>query len=249
MLDHAAMRQLSQAYDPYAPLTERDVLAQLGNPSPGEIIDTALAGLASGDRNVRVLMLRVLKGQSGPKAMQGILSGLNDPKRRVREVAIKSSATYQPYPEITDRLKAMVADEHETRRLRTLALQALAGGVGTLANDLTASAAQALETLVKIDTYRTGILFKLLQLDLTAPVETLLREFVATGTKEEAVMATRALCGFRVVNLGHFEPGGAAQRYVTDTCEIAAGRVWYWVKREQYAALLAGQVPPAAPNG
>lgn len=248
MLSHEAMRQLSRAYDPDARVAERDVLAQLGDPSPDEIIDTALAGLGSADRNVRVLMLRVLKGQSGPRAMQGILAGLNDPKRRVREVAIKASANVRAYPEITERLKAMVADEHETRRIRGLALDALVGvgGGSPLGIELTASDVQALESLAQVDAWRTGVLLGLLQLDLSPQVEALLREFVRTGSKEEAVMATRALCGFRVANLGQFAAHGAVQHYVTATCELAAGRVWYWVKRDQYPALLAGQVPDSS---
>jgi hypothetical protein len=245
MLDHETMRRLSRAYDPYASVTEHDILGQIGNPSPTEIIDTALAGLASDDRNLRVLMLRVLKGQSGPRAMQGILAGLNDPKRRVREVAIKSSADFHSYPEITDRLKAMVADEHETRRIRNFALNSLAGA-GSLLNDLTATDVRALESLAKIDAYRAEILFGLLKLDLTAPVEDLLHTFVANGAPHEAVMATRALCGFRVVNLGQFEPYSAVQKYIVDTCEVASGRVWYWVKREHYAALISGQLPPSS---
>src|SRR5512136_1551037 len=141
MLTHDAMRQLSRAYDPYAPSAEQDVLALLGNPSREEIIDTALAGLSSDNRNLRVLMLRVLKGQSGPRAMQGILAGLDDPKRRVREVAIKSSANFHSYPEITDRLKAIGADEHETRRIRNFALNSLAGA-GSLLSELTDSDVQ-----------------------------------------------------------------------------------------------------------
>jgi HEAT repeat protein len=243
MLNHDAMRQLRQAYDPYSPLTERDVLARLGNPSRQAIVDAALAGLTSDDRNVRVLMLRVLAGQSGPEAMRGILAGLNDPKRRVREVAIKSSASFHDYAEITDWLKAMVADEHETSRIRRLALDSLAGGPEPLVGNLTAGDAQALESLARIDAYRSEILFGLLRLDLTERVEELLREFVKNGTREEAVTATRALCGYRVVNLGQFEGHDMVQRYVTENCEIAAGRVCYWVRRDHYAALVSGRVP------
>jgi hypothetical protein len=243
MLDHDAMRLLRDAYMPYSPVSERDVLEQLGNPSQDEIVESALAGLASDDRNVRVLMLRVLSGQSGFRAMRGIVAGLNDPKRRVREVAIKSSTNFHDYPEVTERLRAMAADEHETRRIRLFALISLAGGVGPLVSDLTAGDVRALESLAKLDAYRSTVLFGLLRLDLTETVEDLLREFVKTGTKDEAVMATRALCGYRVVNLGHFETGSAVQKYVIETCEIAAGRVWYWVKRDQYDALVSGKLP------
>jgi hypothetical protein len=244
MLNHDAMRQLREAYGPHSPLSERDVLEQLGNPSQDEIVDSALAGLASDDRNVRVLMLRVLGRQSGCRAMRGILTGLSDPKRRVREVAIRSSRSFRDYPEITDRLSAMVTDECETRRIRGLALRSLAGVGGPLVSKLPTGAAQALISLARSDTYRTGILICLLHLDLTEHVEDLLREIVRNGTKDEAVMATRALCGYRVVNLGQLETNPAVRRYVTESCDIAAGSVLYWVKRDEYGALLSGQLPP-----
>src|SRR5688500_1226334 len=70
MLSLAAMRQLRDAYHPHRPLSEKAVFDRVGNPTPDEIIETALAGLKSEDRNVRVLMLRVLKGQTGEKAMR-----------------------------------------------------------------------------------------------------------------------------------------------------------------------------------
>lgn len=242
MLDNDAMRLLRQAYDPYSPVKESEALAQLGNPSSDEIVEAALAGMRSEDRNVRVLMLRVLKGQSGPKAMQGILAGLNDTKRRVRAVAIGSSVGFHGYPEITDRLRAIALDEHETRRIRRLALDALTGTAGSPAGELTANHIHALHVLAQNDAYRSGLLFRLLLLDLTGPVEELLREFVASGTREEAVMATRGLCGYRVVNLGQFE-SEQTRAYITHMCELAAGRVWYWVKREQYANLVSGRLP------
>jgi hypothetical protein len=236
------MRRLRDATMPYSPVSEGDVLEQLGNPSQDEIVDSALAGLAGDDRNVRVLMLRVLSGQSGSRAMRGIVAGLNDPKRRVREVAIKSSSNFHDYPEVTERLRAMAADEHETRRIRGLALRSLAGGVEPLVGDLTPGDARALESLARLDAYRSRVLVSLLRLDLTETVEDLLREYVKTGTKDEAVMATRALCGYRVVNLGQFEAGSAVQKHVAETCEIAAGRVWYWVRRDQYDALVSGEL-------
>ena len=240
MLSLDAMRALREVYPPQA---EAEVLARLGNPTREAIIETALAGMTSEDRNVRVLMLRVLAGQSGPHAMQGILIGLNDPMRRVREVAIKSSAPYHEFPEITARLRAMVVDEAETRRIRGFALNALTGQTGEWINELTEGDAQALQTLAEVESLRMGVLFGLLRLELTPRVADLLRDFVTNGSKEEAVMATRALCGFRVMNLGSVDNHPAAKEYVAAHCDIAAGRVWYWVPRAHYAGLLAGQVP------
>jgi hypothetical protein len=246
MLNRDAMRQLRGAYSSHPVRSESEVLEQLGNPSQDEIVNCALAGLASDDRNVRVLMLRVLSRQSGPKGMRGILTGLSDPKRRVREVAIRSSPNYHAYPEITDRLGAMVTDERETRRIRGIALRTLVLGAGPRVSTLPAGAAQALGSLAESEAHRTGILIGLLHLDLTEHVERLLREFVENGTKEEAVMATRALCGYRVLNLGQLETNPAVRKYVIETCDIAAGRVIYWVKRDEYDALVAGRLPSVA---
>ena len=64
-------------------------------------------------------------------------------------------------------------------------------------------------------------------LDLVHPRA--LRYVIETGTKEEAVAATRALCGFKVVNLGAVPP--AERRRVARTHELAQGRVFYWVPR------------------
>lgn len=243
MLDDSAMRQLKQAYDAGSPAVENEVLEQLGNPSRDEIVEAALAGMRSEDRNVRVLMLRVLRHQPGPRAMQGILAGLNDAKRRVRMVAIASSAGFHRYPEITDRLEAIALDEHEIRRIRRFALDSLASSAGSSADELTDSHLNALRMIAKSDAHRSALLFRLLHLDLTEPVETLLRDFVANGTREEAVMATRGLYGYRVANLGHFA-SEQTRDYIVQTCELAVEYVSYWIKREQYADLLAGRLPP-----
>lgn len=244
MLTPDAMRQLREAYNPHTPVTEQDVLASLGNPAVDEIIDTALEMLKSTDRNLRVLSLRVLGQQSGAKAMQGILTGLTDSQRRVRTVAIKCSANFHDHPAITDCLKAIVGDDNEKRKIRNHALSALTASIGPLMGTLSAGDVAALQALAQVEANRSQILLGLLRLDLSDHVEGLLREFVQVGSKEEAVLATRALCGYRVVNLGDFGPEGAVQKHIRATCEIAAGQVWYWVKRDDYPALRAGQVPP-----
>src|SRR5438105_8411028 len=53
-----------------------------------------LPHLDSDDRNIRVAALRVLASTDGPDAVTGILRGLDDPVKRVREVAAKSSAGF-----------------------------------------------------------------------------------------------------------------------------------------------------------
>ncbi|MBZ0301133.1 MAG: hypothetical protein K8J31_15405 [Anaerolineae bacterium] len=244
MLSMEAMQQLREAYLPYWPVMEADVLDQLGQPTRDEIIETALAGMQSQDRNVRVLMLRVLVGQSGAQAMQGILAGLDDPARRVRSVAIKSSGNYLEFPEITNRLQAIITDESEKRKHREQALQVLAVFGARTIGYLTEAMAETLETLAQTEKYRWQILFGLARLDLTDRIEDLLRAFVQDGSKAEAVMATRALCGYRIVHIDELSADKAAQSHVMQTCELAAGRVFYWITRAEYDQL-TGQQPSA----
>lgn len=118
MLSLDVMRKLRDAYDPYSGVSEADALRQIGNPTRNAIIDTALEGLRSEDRNVRVLMLRVLAGQSGERAMLGILAGLGDAERRVRETAIKSCGNFGAQPAVTARLTEIVMDDAEKSRIR-----------------------------------------------------------------------------------------------------------------------------------
>jgi len=241
MLTMEAMRRLRDAYAPYPRVTVDAVMDEIGHPTREAIIETALAGMNSPDRNVRVLMLRVLAAQSGEAAAEGILAGLGDPKRRVRLVAIRSSRNYLSFPQITARLEAIVTDEAEKRKIREQALGVLAGQRDALVDDLSETAAGALKTLAQTGKYRWQILFNLTRLDLTSPVENLLKAFVADGSKAEAIMATRALCGFRVVHIDQFEGDEAARRHIVQSCELAAGRMFYWVPRAEYDRLLGRQ--------
>ena len=43
--------------------------------------------------------------------------------------------------------------------------------------------------------------------------------------RKKAVMATRALCGYRVIHLGAFEGAPDIQTQIKQTCYVAAGRV------------------------
>ncbi|MEM7030802.1 MAG: hypothetical protein AAF629_14645 [Chloroflexota bacterium] len=233
------MEKLRAAYRRHESADETAILQEIGNPSKDEIIDSALAGLKSENRNVRVLMLRVLAGQSGQKAMQGILLGLQDEKRRVKDVAIKSCHHFLAFPEITQRLEALAVDDQEHRKIRQGAIHCLTGhnaGISPL-QELPEAAMSAIEMLVKNDTQRSEILFRLLFLDLNERVEMLLKDFVAHGSKEEAVMATRALCGYRVIHIVEFEGHPLLIKQVEQTCEVAAGRTYYWIKRDEFAEL------------
>ena len=245
MLSLEAMREIKNAYATDSAAIEA-VSERLGNPTPDEVVDTAFTGMGSDDRNVRVLMLHILKQQSGEKAMRGVVAGLSDPMRRVRSVAVMSSGSYLHFPEITTRLQEMVTDEREKRKIRSQALSMLAGaaqvGISQQAKlDLSQTATAALQTLAQTERYRFGILFGLLRLDLTERVEELLREFVKDGTKAEAIMATRALCGFRVIHIDSFSYDKAIQKHILHTCELAAGRMFYWMPRAEYDLLRAKQ--------
>ena len=57
-----------------------------------------------------------------------------------------------------------------------------------------------------------------------------LRYVVDNGTRAEAIAATRALCGFKVANLGAF-PDPDERRRISHTCEPASGRAFFWVPR------------------
>ena len=162
MLSIEDMRKLRDAYFPHLPSSEDEILAELGNPSREEIVDTALAGMQSEDRNIRVLMLRVLKYHPGDRAMEGILRGLKDKKRRAKSVALDGCRSFLHYPEITSRLEAMVNDESEHRKIRRGALGCLASlGATDFMKD----------TLSKHENIREGVLLNLLTLDLSDKAE------------------------------------------------------------------------------
>ncbi len=155
----------------------------------------------------------------------------------MRETAIKSCGNFGAHPAVTARLTEIVTDDAEKTRIRRFALDWLARATGTSKNGLANAAADALRDLAKIPRCRSEILFRLLQMDADDNVEGLLREFVRDGSKDEAVMATRALCGYRVIHLGAFEGAPDIQSRIKQTCEVAAGRVYFWMKREEYEAL------------
>jgi hypothetical protein len=142
-----------------------------------------------------------------------------------------SSRLYLDDPHVISRLQEMVEDESEKSRIRNQALQALAGHFPHQpeAPRVPEEAVRALEIMAKADKYRSSVLWSLLQMDLTEEVESLLRAFVKEGSRDEAVMATRALCGYRVVNIGALDE--EQRKRVVENNERAAGRVFYWVKR------------------
>ena len=105
----------------------------------------ALAGMAERDRNLRVLMLRVLQHQRGDTAMRAVLAGLNDEARRVCAVAIQASGNYLGYPGRLSRgWRAIARDSSLKRKLRRRALSMLAGDEGRQPGDLRPAQFEAL---------------------------------------------------------------------------------------------------------
>lgn len=204
--------------------TKADLQRLLEDPSP-EGLPAAMRALDSSDRNLRVLALRVLRRIGGKGAVPGILRGLSDPKRRVRHVAARCSAAFGGHAEVAARLREIVEDETEKLKIRRDAVAALAQ------TPVEESEVGVLKELMQADKFRASVLLWLLQAELSEGVEELLREFVSGGSKQEAVMATRALCGYRIVNLGNIDT--PRKRELVSDAEPAAGRVLYWVKREK----------------
>lgn len=191
-------------------------------------IRRALEALKSSDRNVRVRALHTLATMPGDESAEGILLGLRDSKRRVRHTAVKLSSAYTFCAKIVERLKELSEDSLEKPKIRRAALVSL---INCSAPDLPSTPAlDAVGALVKSAELRSAILLGLLQRDLSPGISKLLENFVRDGSKEEAVAATKALCGFRVVNLGSLSDD-QSRTTVRQTCELAAGSVFYWVPR------------------
>jgi hypothetical protein len=188
--------------------------------------EEALEAIKSQDRNMRVRALRAAFAEAKPKGAEVILAGLADSKRRVREVALKSSKPFLGDRRVVERIAAMVEDETELHRIRDKALFALGGGFPK-AGRMPEPAISALRSLAAVDTYRAAVLGRLVRISLTPEVEALLKEYVRSGTKDEAVAATRALCGYRLVNWGKARPADLAAAGA-----VHAGGVDYWIRRD-----------------
>lgn len=225
MLTSEELAQLNEAH-----LQLERKLIELGRPVPDEIVQSALAGMTSPDRNQRVLMLRTLARYPAVEASTGILAGLNDGERRVRGVAIQSSRCFLHFPKITQCLAVMATDESEKRKIRRRALGVLSGvdgrpQIGTLPQP----AVDELAILMGDEEYRQSILMGLLQIKLSPSVEELLQHFIQDGAEDEQKLATKALAGYKMVNLGLFDEPERSQ--IAQQCELAMGRVFYWVQR------------------
>ena len=231
MLRIGDLEKLRQAYSVNSDVTLVEVMRQLGDPSDQAIATFAAKQMSHSDRNVRVLALRVLAHQRGEVAMRGVLVGLHDEKRRVCAVAIQASANCLADEEVVARLEEIARDKGQKRKLRRRALSMLAGDEGRLQNDLTPAAAAALRRMMVEREYRFAIVFGLVRLELTARVRALLEEFARSTDGGLRRMAQRALRGELVVHIGRYEADKEMQRLIMETCEVAHGRMYYWLPR------------------
>jgi len=229
------LERLREAYSVYSDVSLADALRQIGDPSDEAIVDFAVQQMSHSDRNVRVLALRVLAHQRGEVAMRGLLAGLNDETRRVSAVAIQACPRYLEYEDIVLRLEAIVRDSRLKRKLRRRALSMLSGNEGGLRGDLTPAVSAALGRLMAEREYRFAIVFGLARLDLRARVKLILEDFAASEEAPQRRMADRALRGERVIHIDGYAADEATQRRIMASCDIAHGRMYYWLPREDIA--------------
>jgi len=197
----------------------------VGSDAPTVRADEVLPHLDSEDRNVRVAALRALACSEGPAAVDGILRGLDDSVKRVREVAAKSAPRFVSDSRVVARLRQAVERE-ETGSARP-AMDVLSGTPNSpYALIEIEPIADALAALVDHPRYRWRALLALLRArHLTPELTALLRTFVRDGTKEEAVFATRRLDGFRVAHDAELVGDTEVRR----NADRAWGNVYYWI--------------------
>jgi hypothetical protein len=185
-------------------------LAKLGGSD--EVVSAALVAVSDGDRNVRVRALWALWLFPDDRATAAVLAALSDPVRRVREVAMKVAAPHHvASPEVVARLQAIAESEAEVGRLRRLAFFVLSSWATRVA--LPDVAEGAMLSLLSGEQFRTPILVRLCKATTQTPASrAVLHEIVRTGTKEEAVMATRALAGQVLVRVDGWLPADVRQR-------------------------------------
>ncbi|MCY3779050.1 MAG: hypothetical protein OXG78_01960 [Chloroflexi bacterium] len=231
MLSISGFQTLRQAYSAHDDLTLGEALERIGRPSVETLVDSAVSHMSSRDRNVRVLMLRVLRHQQGELAMPGVLAGLHDETRRVCAVAIQACPNYLAYPQIVARLEEIALDARLKRKLRRRALSMLTGNEGRWQGDLTPPVFAALKRLMLVEEHRFTILFGLARLDSTPRITMLLEEFARSDDVRERDIARRALDGERVIHIDAYTSDPALHRQITQTREIAHGRMYYWLPR------------------
>lgn len=231
MLSISDFETLRCAYSAYDGLTLDEAMDQIGKPAVESLVDSAVAQMSSEDRNVRVLMLRILRHQQGAAAMRGVLAGLHDETRRVCAAAIQACPNYLAFGEIVTRLEELALDERLKRKLRRRALSMLAGNEGRMKGDITLPVDASLRRLMTRDELRFTILFGLVRLDSALRITALLEDFARSGDVREHGIARRALDGERVMHIDAYRSDQALHRRIMRDCEIANGRMFYWLPR------------------
>ncbi len=231
MLGISDLKKLRDAYSLHSDATSAETLRQIGNPSDQAIVAFAVNQMSQSDRNLRVLALRVLAHQRGEAAMRGVLAGLLDETRRVCASAIQACPNFLDNEAIVARLEDITRDGNVKRKLRRRALSMLAGDEGRLRGDLTLPVAATLRRLMAKPDWRYPILFGLVQLELTPAVKSILEDFARSNDEAERAMARRALAGERVVHIDRFANDDVKRRRIMASCDIAQGRMYYWLPR------------------
>ena len=226
-----------------------EAMAELGA-AEDEVVAVAADAMASRDRNVRVKAVWVLSLYADPQATAAVVRALGDPVRRVREVALKAVRPHHvDSPEVWRAVQEIADAEDETNRLRQHAFFLLSESV--VRDRLPEVAEATLRSLLDSDRYRASLLHRLCWSGRhTAASRDLLREFVRTGSKDEAVMATRALCGQRLMRVDGWLPADLRQR-VRDRYDAApdvhGGVPLCWIPAADADALAREVGQPHAP--
>lgn len=224
-------RALRHAYESGDELRLAAALDNLSLPSEEALVEAIHACMTKGDRNLRVLLLRILRYQHGGMAARTVLAGLNDPTRRVCAVAIQACPNFLSQPEIVERLEKIVKQATLKRKLRRRALSMLAGDEGRMPGDLTGLVVAALTRLMDSPELRFTIVFGLARLELAPRTKLLLEDFAKSQNSVESAMARRALHGERIIHIDACSGDPAMSRQIQQTCEIAHGRMYYWLPR------------------
>lgn len=245
MLNSDQIRTLARASTRFAQF-DASARASVGDPDDEAIIISALGALEAEDRNVRVAALRILWFYLGDdRVIEAVLRATHDPARRVRRIAVGYCALLVDRPGVAERLREVVDDPNETNKISSGALFALAG---RYAAGAPGPALRVVADLLSSDDHRERVLLHLLTQRPDESTRDLLREVVRTGSKDEAIAATRALCGQLIVNLAHFLPED--RKRVQDECDpvdlsFVSGRghvnaSLYWIASEELGVRPAG---------
>lgn len=173
-------------------------LDALGRPSDDEVAAAAIALLADPDRNLRVVALRVLAWYRRRDVVDALLAATHDPVRRVRRIALAIAPAEDSA--VAARLVEVAEDEDEYHRIRGDAL------VRVASHALRPETVEPLRRILERDGDRRRVLLVLAARGLDDVAREVLRDVVRTGTKEEAVVATRALCGQVLVRSDNVVP-------------------------------------------